>query len=103
MQGAHQVAHTLIMRNLPLPLFSRMACMVAASAFSSVTGSAAHFALYLAYSDTFSAHLIEQPNTRVLVTGGCLPASSASSALRVSCLVAADSRSASSMRPSKRS
>jgi hypothetical protein len=35
--------------------------------------------------------------------GGVLPASSASSAARVSCVVAVDSRSELSMRPSKRS
>ena len=90
-------------RSLPESALARMALSVATSAFSRVTGSAAHFSLYLAYSTTLSAHFTEQPNTRVEVTGGSLPASSASSASRVSCLVARDSRSESSMRPSKRS
>src|SRR5688500_8485404 len=102
MQGPHQVAHTLIMRIFPESWLARSDLSVATSAFSSDTGSAAQRALYLAYSGILSAHFTEQPNTRVEVTGGSLPATSASSATRVSNLVAADSRSASSMRPSKR-
>src|SRR4029079_19502223 len=74
MQGPHQVAHTMMKRSLtPESWLARMAFSAATYAFSSVTGSAALFALKVAYSATLSAHFTEQPNTRVDVTGGSLP------------------------------
>ena len=91
-------------RILPESLLARMALSMAASAFSSVTGSAAHFSLYLAYSATLSAHFTEQPNT---LRGGDrrLLAGEQRIQRRRACRAwwPSDSRSESSMRPSKRS
>ena len=52
---------------------------------SSVTGSASHFASDFRASASFSAHLVEQPKTRVVATGTGLPASRASTAFLASC------------------
>ena len=52
---------------------------------SILTGSFAHSSRARCFQSSFSAHFIEQPNTLVVATDGFLPASTASSAFRVSC------------------
>ena len=65
---------------------------------SSATGSASHFASDFRASACLSAHLVEQPKTRVVATGTGLPASRASTAFLASCDLTALT-SASSKRP----
>src|SRR5439155_15574471 len=78
--GAHQVAHTLIMRNLSVWFFVS-AFTPSASIVSSVTGAFSH-ALASCWTSFFPIHFVEQPIGRVTSTGTALPATIASTALR---------------------
>src|SRR6187200_2527158 len=84
--GPHQVAQILMSLNLS-ELFFTSSFIPASSIISSETGSLAHSSFAFASQFSFSAHLMEQPNTFVVCTGTSLPASNASIALRVSKLV----------------
>src|SRR5262249_13167841 len=100
-QGPHQVAQTLITVSfLDSPFTSRATS--GTSIGSSETGSASHLANAFRASACFSAHLVEQPKTRVLSTGTGLPARRAKTAFRASCDLTVLT-SASSNRPTYRS
>src|SRR5439155_7438618 len=75
--GPHQVAHTLISRTLP-DLLARNSCNAFASAGETVTGSLWTFSSQRRLDSILSSHLVEQPKTFVVVTGGSLPARRAS-------------------------
>jgi len=75
----------------------------AADASSTFTGSASIWWSSSSRLDDFDFHFVEQPKTPVCATFTGWPASSASIALRVSCVFTSDSRWLLSMRPSKRS
>src|SRR5258706_11459783 len=81
--GPHQVAQTFINRNLSELFFNR-SLIPASSIISSVTGCVAHSLSDFATRSSFSAHLIEQPNTFVVFTSTSLLASNASMAFFVS-------------------
>src|SRR5882762_7440193 len=82
-QGPHQVAQTLIKRSLSEGFFKR-SFIPSALMVSRLTGSLAHCSFALLIQPLFSAHLMEQPNTLVVVTGTSLLFNKASIALRVS-------------------
>src|SRR5678815_493363 len=69
--GPHHVAHTFINRSLSELFFSK-SFIPLSSIISTSTGSLAHPSLTSAWCSSFSAHLIEQPNTLVVCTGTCL-------------------------------
>src|SRR5438128_15432 len=97
--GPHQVAHTLIRRSLSEPFLTR-SLIPSALMLSRLTGSFAHCSFALLIQPLFSAHLMEQPNTLVVVTGTSLLFSKASMALRASRLCGVlPGFSTSSMRP----
>src|SRR5688572_20844145 len=80
-QGPHQVAHTFINLNLSELFFSNSLIPGSSINFNS-TGSFAQSSS--CFFDFLLAHLTEQPNTLVLVTGTSLPEIKASIAFRVS-------------------
>src|SRR4051812_19190638 len=83
-QGPHQVAQRLTSRRSFVGFLMSLATPES-SIGSRETGSASHFARDFSASLRLSAHLVEQPKTRVFSTGTGLPARSASTALTVSC------------------
>ncbi|MEO6961816.1 MAG: hypothetical protein ABIY90_07615 [Puia sp.] len=76
-QGPHQVAQTLISRNLS-DLFFNSSSMPETPMVSRLTGSLAHACFDFSIQSLFSDHLMEQPKTFVVAMGTGLPANWAS-------------------------
>src|SRR5687767_898868 len=86
--GAHHVAQKLIKRVLPLSAFLTSASRPAASTAVTVTGSFLIASCSAVVDTVLSIHLMEQPTVGVFSTGTVPPASTASSASRVSATLA---------------
>src|SRR5262245_23683103 len=89
LHGPHHVAQKFTSRYFPVG-FLRSALRPSSETVSTVTGLAFHAASCFWTLPILVSlfHLVEQPKTAVWFTAGCLPASSASIASRVSCVLA---------------